>query len=98
MELAGVLPYTDEQPRMYHWRTQHGHEVDVVLENRRGEIIGIEIKASASVSQADLRGMRRLRDVAGRRFRAGLVLSTVRQATSLGAQMSALPIEALWRI
>jgi predicted AAA+ superfamily ATPase len=98
MELARLLPYTDEQPRMYHWRTQHGHEVDVVLENRRGEIIGIEIKSSASVSQADLRGMRRLRDAAGARFRAGLVLCTVRQTTPLGAQMSALPIEALWRI
>jgi predicted AAA+ superfamily ATPase len=93
MELARLLPYTDEQPRTYHWKTQHGHEVDVVLENRRGEI-----RASASVSQADLRGMRRLRDAAGARFRAGLVLSTVRLTTSLGAQMSALPIEVLWRI
>jgi predicted AAA+ superfamily ATPase len=98
IELARLLPNPDEQPRMYHWRTQHGHEVDVVLENRRGEIIGIEIKSSASVSQADLRGMRRLRDAAGARFRAGLVLCTVRQTTPLGAQMSALPIEALWRI
>jgi predicted AAA+ superfamily ATPase len=96
MELARLLPFTDRAPRMYHWRTRHGHEVDIVLENRRGEIIGIEIKSAASVSQDDLRGMRRLREVAGERFRAGLVLCTIRQTTPLGAQVWALPIEALW--
>jgi len=49
--LARLLPHTQMAPTMHHWRTHHGDEVDVVLEDRRGRIIAIEIKAGASVGR-----------------------------------------------
>jgi len=96
MELARLLAYTDTTPTMRHWRTHHGDEVDIVLENRRGQIIAIEIKAGASVGRSDLRGIVKLRTLVGDRFRAGLVLCTTRQTIPLGARIWATPIEALW--
>jgi predicted AAA+ superfamily ATPase len=96
MELARLLPHTQVAPTMHHWRTHHGDEVDVVLEDRRGRIIAVEIKAGATVGRNDVRAMSKLRDLAGDRFVAGLVLCTARQTLPLGKQLWAMPIEALW--
>jgi predicted AAA+ superfamily ATPase len=96
MELARLLPYTEVSPSMRHWRTRHGDEVDIVLENRRGQIIAIEIKAGASVGRNDLRAITKLRSLVDDRFVAGIVLCTVRQTIPVGNRMWAVPIEALW--
>lgn len=96
MEVARLLPHTEVAPTMRHWRTHHGDEVDIVLENRRGQIVAIEIKAGASIGRADLRAMSKLRDVAGDRFVAGLVLCTTRHTIPFGRRVWATPIEALW--
>jgi len=40
--------------------------------------------------------MNKLRELAGDRFVAGLVLCTARQTLPLGRQLWATPIEALW--
>jgi predicted AAA+ superfamily ATPase len=96
MELARLLPHTEVAPTMYHWRTRHGEEVDIVLEQRGGRIVAIEIKAGATVGRNDLRAMNRLRSLAGERFRAGVVLCTPRQTVPLGERVWATPIEALW--
>lgn len=96
MELTRLLPYTETRPRIYHWRTQHGVEVDIVLEDRAGRIVGVEIKSGATVGHGDTRGLRKLREVAAGRFVAGVVLSTARQTTPLGDRLWALPLEAMW--
>jgi uncharacterized protein len=96
MELARLLPYTETAPRMHHWRGAHGEEVDIVLENRDGKLIAIEIKAGATVSQSSLRGLKRFKAMAGDKFVAGIVLCTARQTTPLGRQLWAVPIEGLW--
>ncbi len=96
MELARLLPYTETMPAMHHWRGAHGEEVDIVLEDRAGRIIAIEIKAGATVRRGDLRGLNKLREIAGSRFLAGFVLCTARQTIPLGRNVWATPIEALW--
>lgn len=45
----------------YFWRTADGHEVDVVLYGERG-IIGVEVKRSARVNDAMLKGLRTFRE------------------------------------
>ena len=96
MELARLLPHTETAPAMRHWRGAHGEEVDIVLEDRAGRVIAVEIKSGATVRQTDLRGLRRFQALAGERFVAGLVLCTTRQTIPLGHRMWATPIEALW--
>lgn len=96
MELARLLPHTETSPTMRHWRTHHGDEVDLVLENRRGQIVAIEIKAGASIGRGSLRGIAKLRALVGDRFVAGLVLGSTRQTIPLATRTWATPIEALW--
>lgn len=96
MELQRLLPHTDVHPRMWHWRSHHGDEVDVVLEDRRGRVVAIEIKAGASVGRSDLRGIRKLREALGERFVAGLVVCTAAETQPLGDRVWVLPVQALW--
>ena len=96
MELARLLPHTITAPKLRHWRGPYGEEVDIVLEDRTGRVIGIEVKAGATIRRGDLRGLNKFRELAGDRFLAGLVLCTARQTTSLANRIWATPIEALW--
>ena len=49
-ELAKYLAAFASGIRLFHFRTFSGTEVDFILENRRGEIVAIEAKASTSLS------------------------------------------------
>ncbi len=97
MELARLLPHTETAPTIRHWRTHHGDEVDLVLENRGGRLIAIEIKAGATTGRNDVRAMKKLQALCGARFAAGLILCTARQTIPLGHRIWAVPIEALWK-
>jgi uncharacterized protein len=70
--------------------------VDTVLERHGGAVIGIEAKAAASVGAGDLRGLLRLRDALGERFKAGAVVYCGPNAVSFGDRLAAIPLEGLW--
>ena len=80
----------------FHYRDRDGFEVDVVLERGSTAVAGIEVKAAASVNDADFRGLRKLREAAGRRFTAGVVLYDGTAATRFGDNLFALPLRSLW--
>jgi predicted AAA+ superfamily ATPase len=58
----------DERVRVSTFRTEHGAEVDFILERGR-ELVAIEAKASRIVSASDLRGLARFADYVGRKPR-----------------------------
>lgn len=72
------------------------HEVDLVLENRAGEVVAIEIKAAGRVDSGDARHLAWLRDRLGEHFLAGVVLHTGANGYPLGDRLMAVPIAALW--
>lgn len=82
--------------RMFHFRDRDGAEVDLILENRRRHIVGIEVKATTSISRKHFRGLEKLREVLGERFIAGIVLYTGKQALPFGDRLWAMPIASLW--
>ncbi len=41
---------------LFHYRTQTGQEVDLVLEDAAGRLVGIEVKASATITLDDFKG------------------------------------------
>jgi hypothetical protein len=49
--------WNDTQPELFYWRTASGQEVDVVLEDRAGRVVGVEVKAAATLSVNDVRGV-----------------------------------------
>ena len=97
MELRKQLGWSRAQPQMFHFRLQAGQEVDIVLEDPSGNVVGIEVKAAGSAATADFKGLRSLAQLLGRRFRKGIVLYTGRESIPFGANLYALPVSALWR-
>jgi predicted AAA+ superfamily ATPase len=47
-------------------------EVDAVIENAAGHLVGVEVNASATVKESDLRGLRKLSTLAGNQFKMGI--------------------------
>jgi predicted AAA+ superfamily ATPase len=80
----------------HHFRDRDDFEVDIVLEQGGTRLAGVEVKAAASVNEADLRGLRKLRAAAGKRFVAGAVLYDGEATISFGDGLFAVPIRMLW--
>jgi predicted AAA+ superfamily ATPase len=98
MELARQLTWSTERARLFHYRTKDKLEVDAVLETPDGRVVGIEVKAGATVRAEDLQGLRNLAHALGDRFVAGFVLYTGQQTLPFGNRIRALPMDALWRL
>jgi uncharacterized protein len=98
MELARQRTWSRQRVELFHYRTKDKVEVDAVLENRQGSVVGIEIKASSTVGPDDFRGLRHLAQRIGGDFVVGIVFYTGTQTLPFGPQMRAVPIGALWAI
>ncbi|MDO8184084.1 ATP-binding protein [Conexibacter sp. JD483] len=96
MELVRLNDWSQQPAQLFHYRDQKQGEVDVVLERRSGEVAGVEVKAAATVSAADFRGLRNLRDRLGDRFTAGVVLYTGAATLPFGDRLTAVPVSGLW--
>lgn len=96
-QLRAELAVSGLNPRLYHLREEHGrHEIDLIIETANGLLIGIEIKASATVTLSDARHLAWLRDEIGDAFAAGIVLHTGPYVFPLGDRLVAAPVSALW--
>ena len=72
-ELLKEATYSKNSVDIYHFRDLRKKEVDFVLENRNGSIIGIEVKAKASIKKSDLKGMIELAKEAKDKFSRGII-------------------------
>jgi uncharacterized protein len=97
MELRKQLTWSAMRAQLFHFRDLKDHEVDIVLENRAGELVGIEVKATASPGPGDFSGLNRLREAAGQRFLRGVLLHGGTTATHFMNGLYALPLPALWQ-
>jgi len=96
MELARQLTWSEDDVELFHYRTKDQVEVDAVLENRRGQVVAIEVKAASTVGPDDFRGLRHLSERLGNDILTGIVLHTGHQTLSFGPKMVAMPVAALW--
>ena len=96
-ELLRQLSWSRHRARLYHYRTRDGIEVDAVLEDRRGRVVGVEVKAASTVRSDDFRGLRHLAERLGDSFVLGVVLYTGHRSLAFGDRMTALPISSLWQ-
>ena len=83
------------ETRAYHYQ-RRDEDVDLILEDRAGDIVGLEVKTAATLTARDWRWLAKLRDARGSTFRAGVVVACVAQTTPLGDHLWALPYSALW--
>ncbi len=95
-ELRRQASWAEDEYSLHHFRDRDGVEVDIVIERGAHRLAGIEVKAAASVKDADFRGLRQLRDAAGKRFAGGAVVYDGEMSASFGDRLFAIPIRALW--
>ncbi|MDR1294279.1 MAG: ATP-binding protein [Bifidobacteriaceae bacterium] len=96
MEVRRQLTWADTTAELFHYRSRDKIEVDLVLEDDRGRIIGMEVKSSASLTGREFSGLRHLEARLGERFLAGYVLYLGDQVLPFGGKMRALPLNAIW--
>jgi predicted AAA+ superfamily ATPase len=98
MEVARQLTWSEHRAELYHYRTKDKVEVDIVLEDRRGRVVAIDVKAGSTVRGEDFRGLRHLADRLGDDFVVGVILYTGKQTLPFGPKFRAMPISALWEV
>ena len=96
-EVRKMLSWMDGPSNVGYWRNRRGDEVDLVVERPDDDaVIGLEVKAGSRVRTDDWKGLRILRDEAGPRFHAGLVMYTGEMPYRLDDNIYAIPIDKLW--
>lgn len=94
-ELLRQSEWATEEVRPFYYRDQYDREVDLILERNSGELVAIEVK-SGSVRKEDFRHLEFLRNRAGKRFRAGVVLHLGRDTLPYGDRLWSVPLSGLW--
>ena len=97
-ELTKQAGWGETRPRLFHYRTHKQQEVDFVLEDARGRLVGVEVKKTASPDGGDFKGLRHLQEATGRRFLRGVLLYTGTESVAFGPELYALPVSALWQM
>ena len=95
-EVQKLMTGSDLRLTPYHFRDQQMREVDIVLERDDGMIVGIEIKASATVKSGDFGGLRTLAEACKDRFAYGVVLYDSTDVVPFGDRLAAAPLSCLW--
>lgn len=97
MELKKMASWSQEKIELYHFRTETGHEVEIVLENRAGQVIGIEVKSSETISPDDWKGLAVLESEMQEKMVRSVIFYLGKDVIVLGNKRIALPISALWQ-
>jgi predicted AAA+ superfamily ATPase len=96
MELLKQSTFGVVRPWLLHLRTIRHLSVDFVLESRRGDLVGIQVRANSTLHPDDAEGLRFMRDLAGPSFVRGIVLYTGSEVQPLDERIVGVPISALW--
>jgi hypothetical protein len=96
MELRKQSTWSATQPELFFWRTASGQEVDIVLEDRAGRVVGVEIKASATLGSNDVRGLQALASAAGKSWVRGVVLYAGTEIIPFASNLHGVPFGRLW--
>ncbi|MEE3627003.1 ATP-binding protein [Nitrospirillum sp. BR 11752] len=95
-EVLKLISGSDLRVTAHHFRDRDGREVDVVLERDDGMIVGIEVKASATVKATDFTGLKALAEACRERFAYGVILYDSADFVPFGDKLAAAPLSCLW--
>lgn len=95
-ELLKMATFAEDTCQLLYYRDHDQFEVDVVIENASGHLVGVEIKSAATIKEGDLRGLKRLASVAGEKLTMGVILYNGEATLPLGKRLWAAPLSTLW--
>ena len=96
IEITKQLSWHQQRRQLFHFRTEVGAEVDLVIEDRAGRVVGIEVKSAATLRSQDFRGLRVLAEVAGARFVRGVVVYLGTEVVPFGKTLHGVPVGHIW--
>lgn len=97
-QLTAQAGWTDPDLRFWHYRDKDQVEVDFVITRGR-RTWGVEVKATATPTQADISGLRRLAAQCGDDFAGGLLIHAGAHQVTLGdPRFLAVPLAKLWEM
>lgn len=95
-EVLKLANASEKDYQLLYYRDHDKVEVDLIIENSMGDIVGVEVKASATVRKSDLKGLKRVAALTGSRFQLGLLLYDGSEILPLGDSYYAVPVSSLW--
>lgn len=96
-QLTSILDAQEEVYQLFHYRDREKREIDFLIEDDQGALLGIEVKAGSSIDKACFKHLIWFRDhLAQSSPFVGVVLYTGEHILSFGEKMWAVPIKALW--
>ena len=95
-EVMKQTTWSNARYTLHHYRDKDQDEVDIIVEDEQGALVGIEVKASATVHASDFKGMRKLLDNCGDDLKLGLVLYDGTKVVPFGDRLFAAPMSCLW--
>ena len=96
-QLAAQIDAQDDDFQLYHYRDREKREIDFIVENEDGDVLGVEVKAGSAVSKSSFKHLIWFRDNAKLEGDfVGVVLYTGEHVLSFGEGLWAVPINALW--
>lgn len=95
-ELKKQALWIDKPLNFYHYRDKDKVEIDIIIEDRIGRFIAIEVKASSTVSASDFSGLSKFQKMTKSKFKMGLILYDGNRVNSFGKNLYSVPIANLW--
>ena len=96
-EILKLIAVSPMMITLYHFRQNERYEVDLILERHDGMVVGIEVKAKATIKPQDFKGLRLLQATCKLRFSAGIILCDCEEMMTYGEKLYAAPISSLWQ-
>lgn len=96
-QLAALVDVHESGHELFYYRDHDGREVDFVVRNDAGDVLGIEVKSAVSADPEDARHLHWFGEnrAKGRSF-TGLVLHTGKEVRRLADRVWSAPISCLW--
>jgi predicted AAA+ superfamily ATPase len=95
MELHKHASWSNDLVRLSHFRAHPGTEVDVIIEDSSGNVVGVEVKFSRSPSAKDFSGLKALASSLGNRFVRGILLYPGAECIPFGRNLHAAGVGIL---
>lgn len=87
MELKKQASWSKRCVNLYYYRTLDGTEVDIVIEDKAGAIVGLEVKASETITPADFKGLKHMQEMYKNRFLKGIILYAGSESIPFGRNL-----------
>lgn len=95
-ELIKQISWSEVRPKIYHFREVSGEEIDIILENRRGEMVAIEIKSSNRIKPEYLKNLNKFKEKMGEKVLKSILVYTGDQVEIIGKDTFVLPADRLF--